>query len=232
MPIRYVVDNEFRKVVLQADKPTLVSFRAPWCVPSQNLVPHIDEVAEKYGDRVQFVAVDMGGDTSAICRKYKVNRLPVTMLFHKGRRVDAIGGVTSKESIVSMLEQRLAPVRNVDEFDFDIEVLAAQLPVLVHFDAPWCQPSQALVQVVSQAAQKYEGVVKVVRVNFGPDTARLCARWGVNRVPTLALFVNGEIRDEILGGMVGGAKAGGRTTSCVGLTALDNISGMVERLVL
>jgi thioredoxin 1 len=232
MSIPRVADRDFGKRVLDSDKPVLVAFRASWCLPSQELAPIIDAVAKEFGKRVQCVAVDADRDTASIRRRHKVNRLPVTMLFDRGRCVDLIGGWTSKEAIVEMLERRLKPVLQVDEFTFDAEVMTSRMPVLVHFDAAWCQPSRALVPVVDQVAAKFEGRAKVVRVEFGPETARLCARFGVTRVPTLALFVDGQIEDQILGGMVGGTKAGGVTRSCVGLTSFDNIAQMLEPFVL
>jgi thioredoxin 1 len=232
MPIPNVVDGDFEKRVLAADRPVLVAFRASWCVPSQQLVSIIDEVAKQFGRRVQCFAVDTEGQTATIQRRHNVNRLPVTMLFDQGRCVDFIGGWTSKEAIADMIERRLKPVLQVDEFTFDAEVMTSRLPVLVHFDAAWCKPSQALVPVVDQAAQKFARRAKVVRVEFGPETARLCARFGVTRVPTLALFVDGRIVDQIFGGMVGGTKRGGVTTSCTGLTSFDNIAKMLEPFVL
>jgi thioredoxin 1 len=232
MTIPHVVDREFKRLVLQSDKPTLVAFRASWCLPSQDLVPIIDEVADNFGDQVQFVAVDAEGDTKVILRKYKVNRLPVIMLFDDGRCVDVIGGFTSKDVIVQMLEEYLKPVKKVDEINFDAEVLQSQIPVLVHFDASWCRPSQLLIPVVDEIAQEFKNQTKVVRVDFGPDTARLCSRWGVSRVPTLALFVDGQIEDQILGGLAGGSKVGGEVRSCVGLTSSNNIAEMLKRVVL
>jgi thioredoxin len=232
MSIPSVVDRDFRKRVLDSDKPVLVAFRASWCLPSQQLVPIIDDLAKKFGKRVQCVAVDADGDTAAIRRRHRIDRLPVIMLFDQGRCVDFIGGYTSKESIAEMVERRLKPVLQVDEFTFDAEVMTSRMPVLVQFDAAWCQPSQALVPVVDQIAEKFEHRAKVVRVEFGPETARLCARFGVTRVPTLALFVDGQIRDQILGGMVGGAKVGDVAASCVGLTSFDNIAQMLEPFAL
>ena len=232
MAITQVVDREFDNLVLRSDRPTLVAFRASWCVPSQELVPLIDEIADEFRDRVQVVAVDADADTEVIRRKYKVNRFPVIMVFDDGRCADLIGGMTSKDAIVQMLETRLKPVKIVDEFNFDAEVLQSRSPVLVHFDAAWCSVSQELIPVVDEVAEKFKGRTKVVRVNFGPETARLCSRWGVHRVPTLAMFVDGQIEDQILGGLVGGTKVGRELRSCVGFTSFDNIAQMLERLTL
>jgi thioredoxin 1 len=231
MTIHQLVDSEFEKQVLRAATPVLLAFRASWCLPSQQLVPIIDEIANQFENRVRCFAVDMEANTKKICQKHKVNRLPVTMLFDEGRCVDFIGGFTSKDIIVSMIERRLDPIIEVDEFNFDVEVVKSKRPVLVHFDAEWCKPSRDLVSVVNEIAQKFGSQAKVARVEFGKNTARLCSQWNVVRVPTLALFVNGQIKDQILGGMVGGTKVANVETSCVALTSFDNISSMLQQAI-
>jgi thioredoxin 1 len=229
MKVDSVVDKDFEERVLRSSTPVLVAFRASYCLPSQQLVPIIDEIAGEFGKRVRCVAVDAEGDTARICKRNRVTRLPVTMLFDDGRCVDFIGGWTSKDAIVEMIEHRLRPVLQVDAFSFDAEVLESRIPVLVHFNAAWCKASQPIVPVVDELAGKFKGRAKFVRVEFGPDTARLCARFGVRRVPTLSLFVDGQIEDQIFGGMIGGTKKGAVKTSCVGLTSSQNVEKMLEQ---
>ena len=231
MPLKNLVDSQFRKQVLRSDTPVLLAFRASWCLPSQQLAPMIDEIAREFGNRVQCLAVDAEGDTKAICQKLKVTRFPVTMLFDEGRCVDFIGGITDKEAIAEMIRRRLNPIIKVDELNFDAEVLRSKRPVLVHFGASWCKQSQDLAPVVAEIAEKFRTKAKVTQVEFGPETTRLCSRWNVVRVPTLALFVDGQIEDQILGGMVGGTKTGDVSSSCVGLTSFDNISQMLQQAI-
>lgn len=216
--------------VLRSKVPVVLACRASWCVPSQDLVPIIDEIAGEFGGRVKTAAVDFDRD-SALCRKLGVTRVPVTMLISDGKPVDFIGGMTDKLSISQMVKRHLAAVTKVGAADFDREVLASSVPTLVHFDAAWCQPSQRLVPLLDQVSERFHGKARVVRVEFGPETAELCARHGIVRVPTIALFVNGKIEDQILGEMVGGTKVGAVQSSCVALTSLQNVSGMLERFV-
>jgi thioredoxin 1 len=122
-------------------------------------------------------------------------------------------------------------VLQMDELNFDLEVMASRVPVLVHFDARWCAASQAIVPLVNEIAKKFERKAKVVRVEFGPENARLCARFGVIRVPTLALFVDGQIEDQIFGGMAASARTDEATTSCIGLTPDQNIAKMLEPFI-
>lgn len=229
MPIRTISDREFTREVIDADEPVIVSFRASWCMPSMDLDPILASLAEENEGRIRIVAVDVDDGAEAICRRYKVTRLPVTMLIHRGVVRDTIGGMTSREAVTEMVERRLKPVLDVDELDFGREVLDSKLPVIVHFGAAWCSASQLLMPDVEALASKMEGRARVVRVEFGPETARLCARFGVLRVPTTALFVDGQLVDQILGAMQGGTKVGDVRSSCVGLTSFENLAQMVER---
>jgi len=234
MTISNVSERDFDRQVVQHDSPVMVAFRASWCVPSQQLAPMIDGVAARHDGQLKVVAVDVDGSPTdnKICRRFQVTRLPVVLLFRDGRVVDAIGGVASQDNIDEMADRQLRPVMDVDEFTFDTEVLKSKIPVLVHVDAAWCQASQALLPVVESAAEQFRGRTKVVRLGFGPETARVCAEFGFRRVPTLALFQQGRIEDQILGGMEGGTKTEAVRTSCVGLTGEDNIFQMVDRFVL
>jgi len=199
MKIPNVLDNEFDEQVLRSSNPVLVAFRASSCAQSRQLAPVIEDVADEFAGQVRFVAVDGDSHTARIKRKYKVNRFPVTMLFDDGRCVDFVGGQASKETIVEMIRRQLVPVRQVDELNFDSEVLEPRLPVLVHFHGAACAQSVPLLLIVESLAEKFRGRAKFARVEFGPDTLRLCARFGVSRVPTLSLFVDGRIEDQIFG---------------------------------
>ena len=235
MALATMTEREFPKEVLQGDTPVLVAFRASWCAPSQDLTPVVEEAAAEYRGRAKVVAVDVDGDPRAnkICRRYDVSRLPVLMLFHEGGVKDLIGGATTKEVITDMLESRLRPVLDVGEHNFEAEVLRSRVPVLVHFHAAWCSASVELLPLVESMADRFHGRAKIARVEFGGENARLCARYGIVRVPTVVLFQGGQVKDRILGAMKGGTKVEvGRQTPCVGLTSFDNLAAMVEEVAL
>lgn len=230
MSVVAVTDRHFTKDVLQSDVPVLVACGADWCVSSEELRPAIEEVAAKYEGRAKVVAVDVNGDPRAnkILRGYRVTRLPVVMLFHEGELRDLVGGMASAEVITEMLERRLRPVRDVAAHNFEAEVLCSAVPVLVHFAGAWCAASQELEPLVESIAEQYRGRAKVVRVEFGGSNAALCAQYGIFRVPTLALFAGGQVRDQIFGAMKGGTWAEGVRD----LSPFDNVAHMVEEFVL
>jgi thioredoxin-like negative regulator of GroEL len=78
----------------------------------------------------------------------------------------------------------------VNEGEFEKEVLESGIPVLVDFFTPPCAPCKALVPVLERAARKYPNV-KVVKVNAW-NNQRLCARWKIVGVPALLFFKFGQ----------------------------------------
>jgi thioredoxin 1 len=81
---------------------------------------------------------------------------------------------------------------------FDREVLQSPLPVLVDFWAPWCGPCRIVGPIVEELAQEYAGKVKVVKLNTD-DNQETAAAYGIRGIPTLAIFVRGQIVDGIVG---------------------------------
>ncbi len=74
---------------------------------------------------------------------------------------------------------------------FHADVLSAENPVVVDFYADWCGPCKKLAPTIQSLAKEYEGRISFVKVNV--DRARqLAARYGVQSIPTVILFVKGE----------------------------------------
>jgi thioredoxin 1 len=216
---------DFTEKVLRSKEPFLLAFRARACVASQRLVPIIEKVASDYQGRVNFAAVEADSDSS-ISRRLGVKRLPVIMMISDGKVVDFIGGTTDEKNISDMVARRLEPVIDVGEHNFDVEVLQSSLPTLVHFFAPWCRASLDMVPLVREIGERFRYKAKVVRVEFGSQSSRLCAQYRVLRVPTTLLFVDGVIQDELLG-----AGAKDESSPSAGLTIANTITQMLNQFV-
>ncbi len=88
----------------------------------------------------------------------------------------------------------------VSDATFDTEVLQAGVPVLVDFWAAWCGPCRMIAPVVKEIASEQAGVLKVGKldVDQNPTTA---TRFGVQSIPTLIVFKDGQPVERIVGYM-------------------------------
>ena len=86
----------------------------------------------------------------------------------------------------------------VNDSNFEAEVVKSNIPVLADFWAEWCQPCKMLTPVVEKIASEFDGKLKVVKINVdnSPDTA---SSLGVRSLPTIMFFKNGGIAEQIIG---------------------------------
>jgi thioredoxin 1 len=79
----------------------------------------------------------------------------------------------------------------VTEQSFEDEVLQSDKPVIVDFWAEWCGPCHAVAPVLDRIVEESNGDLKLVKVNIDEQPA-LSQRYGVQSIPTMILFKNGE----------------------------------------
>jgi thioredoxin 1 len=98
---------------------------------------------------------------------------------------------------MNVSENNSKPVQ-IDNGNFDSEVLQAKQPVLVAFLTVWSRPCAILAPVLDEIASERAGKLKVVRVNA--DTNLDLSLWyDVQSIPTLIYFVSGNVRAKIIG---------------------------------
>ena len=90
-------------------------------------------------------------------------------------------------------------VTEVNDANFESEVLESSQPVLVDFWAEWCQPCKVLAPTVESLAEKYEDRLKIVKLNVDED-AGCSSRFGIKAIPTLILFRDGKEVRRVVGG--------------------------------
>ena len=88
----------------------------------------------------------------------------------------------------------------VSEKDFETQVIASDVPVLVDFWAEWCGPCRMIAPIVEDLAGEYEGRLKVVKVDVDENN-NLAYRYGVMSIPTLGLFKGGQLVERLVGYM-------------------------------
>lgn len=81
---------------------------------------------------------------------------------------------------------------------FKEAVIESDLPVLVDFWAVWCGPCRMVGPVVDELAEEYAGRLKVGKVDVDTESA-LAAEYGIQGIPALTFFWQGEVVDQVLG---------------------------------
>ena len=81
---------------------------------------------------------------------------------------------------------------------FDAEVLKSSAPVLVDFWAEWCGPCRAVGPILEEISDEYGSKLKIVKLNTDEESA-IAIKYGISSIPTMNVFVNGEIVKTIVG---------------------------------
>ncbi len=98
-----VSDSSFDAEILQADKPAVVDFWAPWCGPCKAIGPVIEDLSGTYGDKIKFTKCNV--DENPITPgKYGIKAIPTLIFFKQGKVVDQITGMVAKSKLEESLK--------------------------------------------------------------------------------------------------------------------------------
>jgi thioredoxin 1 len=86
-----LTDQNFESEVLQADRPVVVDFWAPWCGPCRAVEPILQELEAEHGKRVKFGKLDIDQNLETASR-YDVLSIPTAILFDGGEPRETVIG--------------------------------------------------------------------------------------------------------------------------------------------
>jgi len=88
----------------------------------------------------------------------------------------------------------------VNDGNFDSEVLQSELPVLVDYWAEWCGPCKMIAPILDEIAEEYGDKVKIAKLNID-DNQATPPKYGIRGIPTLMLFKNGSVEGTKVGAL-------------------------------
>jgi thioredoxin 1 len=92
----------------------------------------------------------------------------------------------------------VANIVTLTDENFSQEVLKSPVPVLVDFWAEWCGPCKMVAPILDELASDYEEKIKIAKLNID-DYQGLATQYGIRAIPTLLIFKDGQVADQIVG---------------------------------
>lgn len=207
-------DKNFKSVVYDSGKYTLVDFYADWCRHCMKLMPTIEQVADLYADYDQVQIVKINGDTDGrkTTKKFNIPGFPSLLMFNGSDLLGEFDGSRDAESITNFIQQmtgvKLAAeepeiedfgvnnIIDVADDDFDQQVLRANRKTMVLFTTPSSTKHQEVSSVFNKLANKIytldSEVVQFAQVDLSDlnkaQVKKIISNFGITLAPMLLFF--------------------------------------------
>lgn len=96
-------EQAFETEVLQADKPVLIDFWAPWCGPCRMLAPIVAQIAEEYDGKAKVCKVNVD-EEPGLAQRFGITGIPTVLVFKNGRLTDTLVGLRPKAELEALLK--------------------------------------------------------------------------------------------------------------------------------
>ena len=95
--------NDFIKQELKDNEYVVVKFGAEWCGPCKQIAPVLDELADKYQDRLKYIPVDVE-ESYDIATEYKIRNVPTILFIKNGEVIDKAVGSINRNTLIEKIE--------------------------------------------------------------------------------------------------------------------------------
>ncbi len=105
--MKNITKEQWDQQVLNSDKPVFVDFWATWCGGCNMVAPIVEELANEYDGKVNFVKVDVD-QNKELASRYNVFSIPNLVIFRNGEIIAQHAGAASKESIRNYIDTNIS----------------------------------------------------------------------------------------------------------------------------
>ncbi|MGN6710408.1 thioredoxin [Anaerocolumna jejuensis DSM 15929] len=104
MSVLKITRENFKREVLESEKPVLLDFWASWCGPCKMVSPIIDQVAEEKKGMIKVGKINID-EEAELAAQFRIMSIPTLVVIKDGKIVESTAGVKPKNAILSLLSE-------------------------------------------------------------------------------------------------------------------------------